>query len=441
MDYLYKMKAKLLLACLTIFSGVSPAQHAEVSQPLSNILYGRTTSGDVKQVMDRLLQYIDPNTPFEIINRTTGEKITDLKRPVKEATIAKGEFNIFSHEWGLAYRGMLMAGEVTGDQRYKNYVSRRLEFLNKAVEYFNTYKKTFPGETHPLEHFLDPEVLDDTGSMCAAIIQSMENGLTNDLRPVIDRSINFIMADVHRLQDGTFARNRPMPNSVWVDDLYQGIPALALMGRLTGEQKYYDEAARQVRLFSEKLFDRTKGICLHGWVEGMEPHPAFYWARANGWAILAIAVVLDVLPDNHPERRFVLELFKAYCYGLAQLQSGTGFWHQLLDRDDSFLETSATAMFTYALAHGVNQGWLDVRVYGPVALLGWNAVSTKVNDQGQVEGTSAGTSMAFDAFFYYQRPIGTGPHGYGSVLLAASAMYKLLNDHSFEKNGPVIFRK
>ncbi len=180
---------------------------------------------------------------------------------------------------------------------------------------------------------------------------------------------------------------------------------------------------------------------MHGWVDGMRPHPAFYWARANGWAILAISSLLDVLPENHPQYKPIAEFFRSYCYGLVSLQSGTGFWHQLLDRNDSFLETSATAMFTYAFAHGIDKGWLDIQVYGPPALLGWNAITTKVNAKGQVEGTSAGTSMAFDAAFYYQRPIGTGPHGYGSVLLAGSSVYKLLRHHPLEGNSPVIFRK
>jgi rhamnogalacturonyl hydrolase YesR len=213
------------------------------------------------------------------------------------------------------------------------------------------------------------------------------------------------------------------------------------MGKLTGEKKYYDEAVRQVLAFAGLLFDKSKGICMHGWVEGMQPHPAFYWARANGWAILAISSLLDVLPENHPQYKSLTELFKSYCHGLVRLQSGTGFWHQLLDRNDSFLETSATAMFTYAFAHGIEKGWLDLQVYGPPALLGWNAVSTKVNAKGQVEGTSAGTSMAFDAAFYYQRPVGTGPHGYGSILLAGSSVYKLLKDHPIDGNSPVIFRK
>jgi rhamnogalacturonyl hydrolase YesR len=249
------------------------------------------------------------------------------------------------------------------------------------------------------------------------------------------------MNGVYRLSDGTFARNRPLPNAVWVDDLYQGIPALAEMGKLTGDQKYFDEATRQVGLFSTLLFDKEKGVCMHGWVEGMNPHPAFYWARANGWAVLAVSSLLDVLPEDHPQYKSVLEFFKAYCYGLVKLQSGTGFWHQLMDKSDSFLETSATAMFTYAFAHGVNKGWLDLNAYGPAALLGWNAVSTKVNTKGQVEGTSAGTSMAVDAAFYYQRPVGTGPHGYGSTLLAGAGIYHLLMAHSYSENGPVIFKK
>jgi unsaturated rhamnogalacturonyl hydrolase len=433
------MKPKLVLIFLPLFFLHSLSQGQNATTEVTP--YGRTTPADVKLVMDRVLGYVDKATPVGIVNRTTGERIVDLTKPVKEATLVKGEHSVTSHEWGLAYSGMLLAGETTGDRRYIDYVSHRFEFLGKASKYFRDYQKAFPAEVNPLEHFLNPGSLDDTGSMCAAMIQGLRSGLVNELRPEIDYSINFIMAKVHRLADGTFARNGPLPNSVWVDDLYQGVPALAQRGKLTGERKYYDEATRQVFQFSERLFDKEKQVCIHGWVRGMEPRPAFYWARANGWAIMALVALLDVLPADHPQRTPLLELFKSYCHGLAILQSGTGFWHQLMDRNDSFLETSATAMFTYVFASGINKGWLDLRVYGPLAVLGWNAVSTKVNDQGLVEGTSAGTSMAFDPAFYYQRPVGKGPHGYGSVLIAGAAMYKLLTEHPFEGNGPVIFRK
>jgi unsaturated rhamnogalacturonyl hydrolase len=435
----------LLLVFLFILNLHLRGQQKEApTQPLppyGSTPYGTTTPEDVKRLMDRIFVYVDEATPFVLINRETGAEIVDVTKVQKEATLKKSEYSISSHEWGLAYTSMLAAGEVTKDSRYIDYVKRRFEFLAKASVFFRKYKTAFPQEPNPLEHLLFPQSLDDTGSMGAAMIQALRVGLAKDLRGEIDNSIDYIMNKVHRLSDGTFARNRPMPNSVWVDDLYQGIPALAQMGKLTGDKKYYDEAVRQVLAFTGLLFDRAKGVCMHGWVEGMDPHPAFYWARANGWAILAISSLLDVLPETHAQQKPVLQLFRAYCHGLATLQSATGFWHQLMDRNDSFLETSATAMFTYAFAHGIDKGWLDVQVYGPPALLGWNAIATKVNAKGQVEGTSAGTSMAFDAAFYYRRPVGTGPHGYGSVLLAGTAMYKLLKEHAPSGSGPVLFTK
>ena len=55
--------------------------------------------------------------------------------------------------------------------------------------------------------------------------------------------------------------------------------------------------------------------------------------------------------------------------------------------------------------------------------LAWNAVTTKVNAQGQVEGTCVGTGMAFDPAFYYYRPTSAlAAHGYGPVLLAGAEM-------------------
>ena len=92
---------------------------------------------------------------------------------------------------------------------------------------------------------------------------------------------------------------------------------------------------------------------MHGWVESMEHHPEFRWARANGWALMTMSEVLDALPENHPGRAFVLQQFKAHVNGLMQYQDGTGFWHQLLDRSDSYLETSATAIYGNRASNGV----------------------------------------------------------------------------------------
>jgi rhamnogalacturonyl hydrolase YesR len=70
-----------------------------------------------------------------------------------------------------------------------------------------------------------------------------------------------------------------------------------------------------------------------------------------------------------------------------------------------------------------------------MTLLAWNAVSTKINKEGQVEGTCVGTGMGFDPAFYYHRPISPfAAHGYGPVIMAGAEMITLLNKKAFEIN-------
>ena len=114
--------------------------------------------------------------------------------------------------------------------------------------------------------------------------------------------------------------------------------------------------------------------------------------------------------------------------GLAACQSPDGLWHQLLDRNDTYLETSASAIFVYAIAHGINRGWLGATAHGPMVMIGWNAIAKRVNAKGQVEGTCVGTDMGFEPTFYAYRPTSVfAAHGYGPVLLAGAEMFALRN--------------
>ncbi len=408
-------------------------------QPDYNTPYGTTRPEDVKAVLDRLFNYLDAVTPPQIINQKTGVAISDMKKPDKEAILKPGDFRLQSYEWGVTYGAMLFTSEVTGDNKFRNYTATRFKFLKEASEYFKLFGKQFPDERNPLRQVLEPHALDDAGAMCAAMIKAERAGLNTELRPLIDNYMNYIMTKEYRLADGTLARNRPLPNTLWLDDLYMAVPAIIQMGKLTGDKKYYDEAVKQIKQFSDRMFNKEKGLYMHGWVEGMDPHPQFHWARANGWALMTKVEVLEVLPEDHPGRTEILQLLKAHVEGLAATQSGEGFWHQLLDRNDSYMETSATAIYTHCIAHAISRGWIDRMAYAPMTLLAWNAVSTKVNDKGQIEGTCVGTGMAFDPAFYYYRPINVyAAHGYGPVILAGASIYKLIKDHPFEINDSAV---
>ena len=187
------------------------------------------------------------------------------------------------------------------------------------------------------------------------------------------------------------------------------------------------------------LWVPEKNLFRHGWVEAMDPHPAFHWGRANGWAILTMCEVLDVLPENHPGRAQILSLLKKHIQGLAALQGKDGFWHQLLDRNDSYEESSATAIYTYCIAHAINRRWIDALAYGPVAQLGWHAVEASVDGDGRVQGTCVGTGMGFDPAFYMYRPVSpAAAHGYGPVIWAGAEMLNLLKQQHPKMNDSAV---
>jgi len=392
--------------------------------------YGPIKVEDIKTVLSQVLNYLDANTPTHVIDLSTKKQITDYSKLNSNSNIEAGTFRLICYEWGVTYSGMLLAGQATGDPKFTEYTTNRIKFIAELFPYFKEQYKLNPIPGNPLRAIIEPHALDDAGAMCAAMIKTMHTDVKADIRPMVDNYIQYITTKEYRLKDGTLARNRPQRNTLWLDDLYMSVPALAQMGNLTGECKYYDDAVKQVLQFADRMFVKEDGLFRHGWVEEMSVHPKFYWGRANGWAILTMTELLDVLPQDHPKRAEIMKLYQAHMQGIICRQSGTGFWHQLLDRNDSYPETSATAIYTYCIAHAINKGWIDPIAYGPIAVLGWNAITTKVNKEGMVDGTCVGTGMGFDPAFYYYRP--TSPmaaHGYGSVLLAGAEMINLLNNY------------
>lgn len=441
------MKSIIYLTVLTVTGFVVNAQNTppkandsttplHLLQPDYPVPYGQPKPEDVTKVLNRVYDYLDSTTPAQLVDRQSSQPITDLAKFNPNAIIKPGDYRLTSYEWGVTYAGMLLASEATGDPRYAEYTNKRLAFLASLIPYFKAQVGADPHANTPLRAMLAPHALDDAGAMAAAMIKATRaGGVKADLRPQINTYLDYITKKEHRLSDGTLARNRPQPNTLWLDDLFMSVPALAQMGKLTGDAKYFDEAVKQVLQFSKRMFNKEKGLYMHGWVEGMSVHPEFHWARANGWGVMTAVELLDVLPENHSGRAAVLDLLRAHVRGLAACQSGSGFWHQLLDRNDSYLETSATAIYVYSLARAINRGWIDPLAYAPMTLLGWNAVSTKVTDKGQVEGTCVGTGMGFDPAFYYHRPINVyAAHSYGPVLLAGAEVINLLKKKTFEIN-------
>lgn len=448
MKSIVNLKNRMFLILLILIGFVAQSQNKlgnDVTTPLHTLQpeyptpYGPPTIAEVAKTMDRVYNFLDETTPAKIVDKNSKKEITDLKNLNGDVEFASGSFRLTSYEWGVTYAGMLLATEATGDKKYADYTNQRLKLITDMVPYYSTQRKKDNKSNSPIRQVIEPHSLDDSGSICAAMIKAELAGSEADLRPSIDNYMEYISTKQFRLEDGTLARNRPYPNTLWLDDLFMGVPALAQMGKLTGDNKYFDDAVKQVKQFSERMFNSDKGLYMHGWVQSMEIHPQYHWARANGWAVMTLVELLEVLPKTHSGYNEVLNQLRTHIAGLAAYQDHSGFWHQVIDRNDSYLETSATAIFTYAIARAINRGYIDKLAYSPAAILGWNAVATKINDEGQVEGTCVGTGMGFDPAFYYNRPINVyAAHGYGPVMLAGSEIIFLLKDHSFNKNDSAL---
>ena len=406
-------------------------------RPANQQRYGIPTTEQVKQTMDRVLHYIDAQTPAVLVDRRTGQEGTRMKDINEYTQLKQGGFRLTSYEWGVTYSGVLAAYDVTGDDAYRDYVNKRHRLLADMAPWFQKVYQKHKDIDVNVRRVIDPHALDDAGAVATSMMKNKGN--EELLLPLINNYTDYILNKEFRLADGTFARLRPQKNTVWLDDMFMGIPAVAYLGKLTGDAKYYDEAAKQVMLFAQRMWVKEDGLFRHGWVEAMNPHPAFYWGRANGWALLTMCEVLDVLPENHASRPQILNLLQAHIQGLSRLQHHDGFWHQLLNRSDTYLETSATAIYTYCIAHAINQGWVDAKAYGPVALLGWQAVNGSVNGRGQVENVCVGTGMGFDAAFYAYRPVHVmAAHGYGPTIWAGAEIIRLLQRQHPKMNDSAV---
>ena len=407
-------------------------------QPVYQTPYEIPSSESIKEVLDRVLSYLENETPAQVIDTRNGQAVA-LPAIDSHSGLQRGAFRLASYEWGVTYAGMLLAGETTGDRNFTDYTLKRLNFLCETAPYFRKQMEQNNIREPQLRQLISPQALDDAGSMCAAFVKTALQTQSSQYDDIIRNYIRWIMQGQLRLDDGVLARNRPHVHTLWLDDMFMSIPALAWMGKYSGDTAYWDEAVKQIRLFAARMFVPEKNLFMHGWVENMEEHPAFFWARANGWAVMTLVEVLEALPAEHPGYGEVMALLKKHIRGLAVLQSDEGRWHQLLDHNNSYLETSATAIYTYAMARAINRGWMDAKAYGPCVLLAWNAISRQVNDKGQVEGVCVGTGMAFDPAFYTHRPVNVfAAHGYGPVLLAGAEVTALLQQKHPKMNDSAV---
>jgi rhamnogalacturonyl hydrolase YesR len=161
------------------------------------------------------------------------------------------------------------------------------------------------------------------------------------------------------------------------------------------------------------------------WLEKKPEAKIHHWGRGNGWFVMAITDLLHFVPENHPKRAELLKIYNNVMLGLMARQNKDGLWHQVLNRPESYTETSCSGMFTYSLLVGSRKGWLPLSAR-TAGIKGWNGLQTKLTDKNQLKDVCVGTDMSEDVQYFFKRPRVThDQHGIGPYLLAAAELIKL----------------
>lgn len=232
----------------------------------------------------------------------------------------------------------------------------------------------------------------------------------------------------------------------YADSLYVGPPALAMLARITGEDRYLDymngffwDVHAELYDPQAALFYRDKRFLFgrpapaapaedvrtlrKDWVRTRTANgKKVLWSRGNGWVFAGLPRILAYLPEDHHMRPKFVELYRAMAASLARRQGRDGLWRMNLDDPKEYTagETSGTGFFCYGLAWGVNHGMLDRGRYLPVVRKAWAGLVKNVSQEGKV---------------LWGQPVGGSPyaiagqdsHEYvsGTFLLAASEMLSL----------------
>ncbi len=280
----------------------------------------------------------------------------------------------WTYEYGFFLNGMFVLSERNGNQGYFNYVKG-------WVDNFITEEGKFKdGVYNRAEYRLD-DVL--PGRLAISLFQKTGEKKYKELA---DQFADHL-AHQPKTSDGGYWHKEIYPYQMWLDGIYMGDIFSMQYAAAFNKPELFDESVKQILLMYKHAYDPSTGLLFHGWDEsknkvwanqttGASPE---LWSRAIGWYAMALIDCLDYLPANHPERKNIEGMFQKLCASILKLRDdNTGLWFQVINKGDlknNWIETSASAMFTYAFAKGAHKQLLDkpfldasIRAYNSI----WN---------------------------------------------------------------------
>ena len=212
----------------------------------------------------------------------------------------------------------------------------------------------------------------------------------------------------------------------WCDALFMGPPAWARMYAATGDPKYIgyldDEWAKTSTLLYHQqahLYARDATFS----DKNEKNDQKVFWSRGEGWVMAGLARTLEYLPKDDPARATYVRQLQEMAAAVAKIQQPDGLWTAgLLDPTayNNQPEISGSALMTFGMAWGINNGILDRKTYTPVVTRAWVGMLKHIYADGRL-GDIQQTGAAPSTY----EPSASYNYGVGGFLLAGSELYKM----------------
>jgi unsaturated rhamnogalacturonyl hydrolase len=262
----------------------------------------------------------------------------------------------WNYEQGLVLESIYRVWVETNEAKYFDYIKKNIDYYVQDDGTIKTYKL---GDFN-IDNIAPGRVL----------LQLYEITKQNKYKAAADTLMSQLQLHP-RTSEGGFWHKKIYPNQMWLDGLFMAEPFYSEYSLMFKSPQNFDDIANQFLLVKKYLYDEKSGLYFHGWdeskqqkwadpVKGTSPN---FWGRSLGWFMMAMVDVLDSFPKDHKDRNEILKMFQELSNSVLKYRDGvSNLWFQVVDqqnREENYIETSASAMFIYTFAKGYNKGYLE----------------------------------------------------------------------------------
>jgi len=334
----------------------------------------------------------------------------------------KAYFNAWTYVNGYMACAFERLYKDTGDQSYMEYIKKYIDsIIDKDGNFMPVCN--FKGITQVPNFCTNLD-----GMMTGNTLVMLYEHYKDPRYKIAAEQIRRCLDNYPRNNDRGFWHSNTMPGQMWIDGIFMGEMFLLRYGKSIGDSGYaFNEAITQITDYSKTGARGNTGLYVHGvyeaghgdrvcrWADPKGGQSPEVWSEGLGWYALVLVEALETVPRSHPRYHELVDIYTRLAAGLKKVQDPkTGGWYQVTDKPqlpDNWLETSGSAMFTYAIQQGINLGLISEKEYGKVVANGYKFITSNatINKHGLVDIVEAcdgvGIQDSYEKYINYKKSL------------------------------------